>query len=55
MKVKWTLEEGRATIELLPETMIEKMMLDGLSSIQTAQVKVNGALQFIMLIPAAST
>ena len=51
MRISWTIDADQARLELTPETITDKAILDGLGNAQTAQVKRNGTLQFLIELP----
>lgn len=51
MRVVWLIDQDQAKLELIPETMTDKAILDGLGNAQTAHVKRNGNLTFVIDLP----
>jgi hypothetical protein len=51
VKVVWMIDSDQARCELTPETITDKAIIDGLGNAQTASVKRNGNLTFILELP----
>ena len=51
MKLAWTITDETAQLTLTPETVTDKAVIEGLGNVQTASVKKNGVLAFVMELP----
>lgn len=51
MKLSWSIDTEHATLVLEPETSMDKAIIDGIGNMQTASVKRNGTLTFILELP----
>ena len=51
MKLTWTITDETARLELSPETVTDKAIIEGLGNAQTATVKRNGVLSFTVELP----
>lgn len=52
MKTIWSIDGNQARMELVPETMMDRALLDGLGNITSATVKKNGTFVFLMELPS---
>lgn len=51
MKLAWTITDETAQLTLTPETVTDKAVIEGLGNVQSAAVKKNGVLAFVMDLP----
>lgn len=51
MKLSWSIDTEHATLVLEPETAMDKAIIDGIGNVQTATVKHNGGLTFVLDLP----
>ena len=53
MRLSWSIDTEHATLVLEPETAMDKAIIDGMGNVQTAAVKRNGTLTFVLDLPKA--
>lgn len=51
MKLSWSIDTEHATLVLEPETAMDRAIIDGMGNVQTATVKRNGTLTFVLDLP----
>jgi hypothetical protein len=51
MRLEWRITQDVVELSLIPETQMDKLTMEGLGNVETAKVKRNGTLTFIMELP----